>query len=103
MLPNKLGTPMANLYIRFYGELNDYLPLAKQGRPFVVEYNNRASVNTLLDSIGVAFSAIDLILVNGEPVGFDYLLQANDSISVYPLFRSIDISPLQLINRGSLI
>ncbi len=102
MLPNKLGIPMANLHIRFYGELNDYLPLVKQGRPFVAEFKNLISVNRLIDLLCVPSSAIDLILVNGEAVGFDYLLQTNDRISVYPLFRSIDISPLQLINRGFL-
>jgi len=103
MLPNKLGTPMANLTIRFYGELNDYLPLAKRGRSFVVEHKNQISVNRLIDSICVPSSTIDLILVNGEAVGFDYLLQTNDHVSVYPLFRSIDISPLHLINRDSLV
>jgi len=51
----------------------------------------------------VPSSAIDLILVNGEAVGFDHRLHTNDHVSVYPLFRSIDISPLHLINRGFLI
>jgi hypothetical protein len=103
MLPNKLGTPMASLTIRFYGELNDYLPLAKRGRSFVAEYKHQISLDRLINSICVPSSAIDLILVNGEAVGFDYLLQTNDHISVYPLFRSIDISPLHLINRSALI
>jgi len=94
---------LANLHIRCYGELNDYLPLAKQGMSFIAECNNQTSVNRLIDSFCVPSSAIDLILVNGEAVGFDYLLQTNDRVSVYPLFRSIDISPLHLINRGSLI
>ena len=94
---------MAILHIRFYGELNDYLPLAKQGRSFVAECKNQTSVKRLIDSTCVPSSAIDLILVNGEAVGFDYLLQTYDHVSIYPLFRSIDISPLHLINRGSLI
>ena len=93
---------MVNLHIRFYGELNDHLPLSKQGRTFIAEYKKQTSVNRLIDSIGVPSSAIDLILVNGEAVGFDHLLQTNDYISIYPLFRSVDISPLYLINRGSL-
>jgi len=93
---------MANLNIRFYGELNDYLPLLRQGGSFIAEYRDQTTFNSLIDSIGVPSSEIDLILVNGEPVGFDYLLQTNDYISVYPLFRSVDISPLHLINRGSL-
>ena len=94
---------MANLHLRFYGELNDYLPSVKRGRTFIVECKNQTSVNHLIDSICVPSSAIDLILVNGAAVGFDYRLQTNDRISVFPLFRSIDISPLHLINRGSLI
>ncbi len=94
---------MASLHIRFYGELNDYLPLSKQGRSFFAEYKNQTSVNHLINSFCVPSSAIDLILVNGEAVGFDHLLRTNDHVSVYPLFRSIDISPLHLINRGSLI
>ena len=94
---------MANLTIRFYGELNDYLPLSRQWGSFFAEYGDQTTFNSLVDSIGVPSSEIDLILVNGEPVGFDYLLQENDYISVYPLFRSVDISPLHLINRGSLV
>jgi len=94
---------MANLSIRFYGELNNYLPFAKRGRPFVAEYKHQTSVNRLFELFCVPSSAVDLILVNGEAAGFDYLLQTNDHISVYPLFQSIDISPLHLINRGSLI
>ena len=72
MLPNKLGTPMANLTIRFYGELNDYLPLAKRGRSFVVEHKNQISVNRLINSICVPSSTIDLILVNGYLSCFVY-------------------------------
>jgi len=94
---------MSNLTIRFYGELNDYLPLSRQGGSFFTGYRDQTKFNSLIDSLGIPSSEIDLILVNGEPVGFDYLLQANDYISVYPLFRSVDISPLHLINRGSLI
>lgn len=83
--------------------MNNYLLLSKRGMPFVAEYKKQTSVNRLIDSFGVPPLEIDLILVNGEPVGFDYLLQENDYISVYPLFRSVDISPLHLINRGSLV
>ena len=93
---------MPNLYIRFYGELNDYPSLTGQRKTFVAEYKKQISVNSVINSIGVPLSAIDLILVNGEPVGFDHLLHINDHISVYPLFRTIDISPLHLINRGLL-
>ncbi len=84
---------------RLYGELNDYLPLSKQKKLFVAECDNQRSVKSVIDSIGVPLSKVDLILANGEPAGFDYLLQANDRIAIYPAFHSIDISPLHLINQ----
>lgn len=37
---------------------------------------------------------VDLVLVNGQSVDFSYLVQDGDHISVYPVFESIDISPL---------
>jgi len=87
---------------RCYGELNNFLPSSKRKRLFILEIRKQNSIETVIDSIGVPLSKIDLILANGEPVGFGYLLQANDRISLYPAFRSIDISPFNLINQGSL-
>lgn len=37
---------------------------------------------------------VDLILVNGVSVGFDYRLQAGDRVSVYPVFESLDVGPV---------
>jgi hypothetical protein len=36
-------------------------------------------------------------MVNGEAVDFSHVVKARDRISIYPLFRSIDISPLKKI------
>ncbi len=37
---------------------------------------------------------IDLILVNGDPAGFSYILRQNGRISIYPVFVSFDLQPL---------
>lgn len=37
---------------------------------------------------------IGLILINGESVDFSRRLNDGDQISVYPIFRSLDINPL---------
>ena len=37
---------------------------------------------------------VDLILVNGEPMDFSYLVREDDRISVYPFFESLDITSL---------
>lgn len=47
-----------------------------------------------MESIGVPHTEIDLIIANGNSVGFDYNICEGDFISVYPVFESIDISPV---------
>ena len=86
---------MHKISIRFYEELNDFLPEEKQKLRFEHSYIDRTSVKDLIESLGVPHTEVDLILVNGKPVGFDYLINDDDDISVYPVFESIDITDLQ--------
>lgn len=80
--------------IRFYEELNDFLSNERQKTPFEVEFGNAGSIKDLIESIGIPHPEVDLILVNGESVDFDYLIHDGDRISVYPQFESMDISPV---------
>jgi len=80
--------------IRFYEELNDFLPLDKRKKDFNVELKKARSVKDLIESVGIPHTEIDLIIVNGKSVDFSYQVQADDHISVYPVFESIDITPL---------
>jgi uncharacterized protein len=93
---------MATVNIRFYGELNDYLHSLYRMRTFRLFIKKNQLTGEIIKSLGVPFNIVDLILVNGEPVDFSHVLQANDRISIYPQFHTIDISPLNLINRTSL-
>lgn len=81
--------------IRFYAELNDFLAPGQRGHEISLELNQPRSVKDLIESIGIPHPEIDLILVNGNPVRLDHLVQDSENISVYPLFRSLDISPIQ--------
>jgi len=81
-------------YFRFYAELNDFLPQERRGRHFLFEYNGNPSVKDSIEAIGVPHSEVDLILVNSRSVGFSYKLKNEDFVSVYPVFESIDISPV---------
>ena len=99
---NHNGLQLSGMYkmsLRFYGELNDYLPIEWRQRSFEFTIMPKSTLCKLLESCAVPYSKIDLILANGKPVGFDYKLQANDQISIYPIFRLIDIAPLNIINR----
>ncbi len=85
---------MKRVYFRFYAELNDLLPVAKRQVTFTHLFKNRVSVKDMTEALGVPHTEVDLILVNGESVDFSYLVQDSDRISVYPVFESIDITPL---------
>ncbi len=79
---------------RFYAELNDFLPLTRQQRTFTYVFDLRAPVKDMIESMGVPHPEVDLILANGESVDFSYSVQNGDRISVYPMFESIDITPV---------
>ena len=81
--------------IRFYEELNDFLPSDLRKTDFNHELKKSRSVKDLIESIGVPHTEIDLIIVNSESVDFNYPVQNGDHISVYPVFESLDISQLK--------
>ena len=81
-------------HFRFYEELNDFLPAEKKKIRFPYEFQGKPSVKDAIEALGVPHTEVDLILVNGVSVSFSYHLIDNDTISVYPVFESLDISPL---------
>jgi len=81
-------------YFRFYEELNDFLPLERRKIRFSYAFDKNPSVKDAIEALGVPHTEVDLILVNGRPVGFEHHLTDNDDVSVYPAFESIEITPL---------
>jgi len=79
---------------RFYEELNDFLPSSKRKKPFSYQFNGNPSIKDAIEAEGVPHTEVDLILINGISVGFDYHLQHGDRVSIYPVFESLDISPI---------
>jgi len=84
-----------HISIRFYAELNDFLATEKRYSDLKVQLKQPRSVKDLIESSGVPHTEIDLVLVNGETVILDHLIRKGDQVSVFPLFRSLDISSLQ--------
>ncbi len=85
---------MKRAQFRFYAELNDFLPPARRGAAFAHQFEGRPSVKDVIESLGVPHGEIDLILANGESVDLSWMVQDGARVSVYPVFESIDISPL---------
>jgi uncharacterized protein with PIN domain len=83
-----------NATFRFYAELNEFLPKIQQYQPVEVAFKGCQSVKHLIESIGIPHTEVDLVLVNGSSVDFKYLVKQDDLVSVYPVFESLDITPL---------
>ncbi|WP_443191507.1 Mut7-C RNAse domain-containing protein [Pseudomonas indica] len=93
---------MIHATFRFYEELNDFLPAARRRRDFGVVCAPTATVKHLIEALGVPHTEVELILVNGESVGFERRLADGDRIAVYPTFESLDISPLLRVRERPL-
>lgn len=85
---------MAQVELRFYEELNDFLPPERRKVAFAHDLTRRTSVKDLIESFGVPHTEVEVILVNGESVDFSYIVRPGDRISVYPMFESLDVGPL---------
>ena len=81
-------------FFRFYEELNDFLPGPVRRKSFPVQFTGTPSVKNTIEAIGVPHAEIDLILIDGISVGFEQLISGGEHISVYPVFESLDISPV---------
>jgi len=85
---------MPAITLRFYEELNDFLDPPCRKVPFEITIASHRTIKDIIESTGVPHTEVDLILANGVSVGFDYRPEESDTISVYPVFESFDISPL---------
>lgn len=79
---------------RFYEELNDFLPSPRRKRDFACACADGATVKQAIEALGVPPGRVELVLANGESVDFAYRVQEGDRISVYPVFESLDVTPV---------
>jgi len=85
-------------WLRFYAELNEFLPLRCRKVCFRHCFRQRGSVKDMVESLGVPHTEIAMILVNGHSVDFSYIVNDGDRVSVYPAFESLDIAPLKRLH-----
>jgi uncharacterized protein with PIN domain len=71
--------------LSFHGDLAFFLR-SKAGNKIVERrLGEKTSVKDVIESCGVPHPEIDLILVNGQPVGFSHILEFEQEIDVYPI------------------
>ena len=84
-------------YFRFYAELNDFLPIEKHKQNIHYSFWGSPTVKDCIEALGVPHTEVHLILVGSTPVDFSYYIEAEDQISVYPIFELLDISEISPI------
>jgi uncharacterized protein with PIN domain len=89
-------------WFRFYEELNEFLPKEKRKQLFPYPFNGNPSVKDAIEALGVPHVEVDLILVNSLSVDFSCKLRNADSVSVYPVFESFDITPVTHLRKKPL-
>ena len=90
---------MAKATFHFYEELNDFLPRHRRKTDFEAAFKGKRSIKDMIEDLGVPHTEIDLILVNGNSVDFNYILQDEDRVSVYPVFESFDIANVTRLRK----
>ena len=80
--------------LRFYAELNDFLPAQRRQKEFAYSFVGTPSVKDTIEAIGVPHTEVDVILVDDKSVEFEYLLHGGERVAVYPVFERYDVTPL---------
>lgn len=91
---------MVRATFRFYEELNDFLAPQNRRHDFDRACARAATVKHEIEALGVPHTEVELVLVNGESVGFERIIGDGDRVAVYPKFETFDVSPLLRV-RGA--
>lgn len=86
--------------IRFFAELNDFLPADRKEILFRCSFKGNPSIKHLIESLGIPHTEVGLIRINNKSVDFSYLLKSGDQIMVYP--ASAELDSLQGLARSTI-
>jgi uncharacterized protein len=80
--------------LRAYAELNDFLPAKLRGTAMRRPFQPHQTVKDVIEAAGIPHTEVDLVLVNGESVGFAHRPVSGDRLAVYPVFETLEIGPV---------
>lgn len=86
---NSMSQTICTASFRFYGELSLFLAPARRQTTFAYTINPPVSVKHVIEALGAPHTEVETILVNGIGRDFDYLLQAEDRVTVLPARRTL--------------
>lgn len=70
--------------VRLYASLEKTRPPLGAGEPFTMELEEETSVRQLVETLGIAPKAVQLIFVDGVVRGFDHVLAEGDRVALFP-------------------
>lgn len=85
---------MATATLRFYAELNDFLPPEQRQRNLTLPFAAPAPVRHLIELAGVPHTEVEVILLEGESVDLETPVGDGQRLAVYPVFEAFDTRPL---------
>jgi len=89
---------MIKVSVRFYEELNDYLPENMRKKDVELDLSDGSKVKDILNKFSIPSQEVHLVLINGKNSLLETKLNSGDRVSIYPIFETIDISPIKIIN-----
>ena len=86
------GRGLHQACLRFYGELNDHLPLEARRYIAQIRFDVPPTAKSAIEAFGVPHVEVARIDRDGEGMQFSDRISPDDRIAVYPVFRTFDIA-----------
>jgi len=86
---------MTRATIRFQFELNDFLPPDQRGREIAYKIKGPVAIKHSIEALGVPHVEVAHILVDGDAVGFFYLVGEGDRLEIFPARQEVDDEPIR--------
>lgn len=85
---------MSSATFLFHGELADFLPRERRGRPFAYRCARAATLKNAVEALGVPHTEVALARVNGGTATLARIVRAEDEIEVLPWTLAASPQPL---------
>lgn len=88
---------MEQTRLHFHAELKDFIAPIERNKVIVHDFNRKVTIKDVIESYNIPHTEIDLIVVNGVSVDFDYIVQNGDDVHVHPAYPTpgpIHLTPL---------
>lgn len=81
---------LSHATVRLYGDLAAFLP--QHERSTEITFGVPGSIKDAVEALGVPHTEVDVVLLDGEPVGWEARLRPGARIAVYPWFHRFDVA-----------